>query len=352
MRTLLTLPVAALALAATLPAGAADSELTIFDWAGYEDPELFRPYVDAHGDAPTYAFFGDEEEAFQKLRAGFVADVSHPCAQSVVKWREAGLLEPIDRDRIEHWDDLMTSLKELPGFVEDGEVWMVPAEWGATALTYNTEEVPEADAATLQSLADPKYQGRVSIGDNVDDAYALAFLATGVKDWSKVTDAQFEAATEFLRKVHPNVVSYWQDANQLTQLMASGQVVLAWAWNDAGVRLKSEGNPVAFKRDTEEGSSTWVCGLVQLKGGSAPDEKVYDFINAWLSPSTTDYLVNSWWYGHSNAAALNALDESALRTAGLEGFDAYTADSLIQVPMDAAQRERMIAEFEKIKAGF
>ena len=352
MKTLFTLSISVAALAIALPAHAADPEITVFTWAGYEDPELFKPFVEKHGDAPSYAFFGDEEEAFQKLRAGFTADVSHPCSQSVVKWQGAGLLEPIDPSKLENWDDLMPRLKEMPGFVEGDTVWMVPAEWGATGMTYNTEEVPAEDAATLQSFADPKYQGRVSIGDNVDDAYALAYLATGVKDWSNVTDEQFAAASEFLRKVHPNVVSYWQDANQLVQMMASGQVLLSWAWNDGAARLASEGHPVEFKRDTREGSSTWVCGLVRLKGGAGSEEKVYDFIDAWLSPQTAQYLVTAWWYGHANEAGMSEVEPADMKTAGLENFDEYTANSLVQGPMDPARREQMIAEFEKIKAGF
>ena len=60
---------------------AADPDLVVFDWAGYEDPEFYTSYNEAHGDAPTFSFFGDEEEAFQKLRSGFQADAAHPCAQ-------------------------------------------------------------------------------------------------------------------------------------------------------------------------------------------------------------------------------------------------------------------------------
>ena len=63
---------------------AADSDLIVFDWGGYEDPGFFGAYVEKYGDSPTYSFFSDEEEAFQKVRAGFRADLGHPCSQSVV----------------------------------------------------------------------------------------------------------------------------------------------------------------------------------------------------------------------------------------------------------------------------
>src|SRR3546814_350311 len=97
-------------------AAAADPEITVFDWAGYEDPAFHQSYADKYGDSPTFAFFGDEEEAFQKLRAGFKADLAHPCSQSVLKWREAGLLKPLDTSRIAAWDKLNPGLRDLPGF--------------------------------------------------------------------------------------------------------------------------------------------------------------------------------------------------------------------------------------------
>ena len=65
MRLLIT---TALASSVALPALAADPELTVFDWAGFEEPSIFQAYIDKHGDSPTFAFYGDDDEAFQILR--------------------------------------------------------------------------------------------------------------------------------------------------------------------------------------------------------------------------------------------------------------------------------------------
>ncbi|MCL5778281.1 extracellular solute-binding protein [Limibaculum sp. FT325] len=335
-----------------VPAMAADPELVVFDWAGYEDPEFFKAYTEKHGDVPTFSFFSDEEEAFQKMRAGFRADLAHPCSQSVVKWREAGLIEPIKTELIPEWGNLMAGFKDMEGFSVDGKYYVVPMDWGATGLTYRTDLVPAEDAATLQSFADPKYQGRVSIPDNVDDAYALGFLATGVKDWTKATDADLAAASDFLRKVHQNVRAYWQDGAELAQLMGSGEVVLSWAWNETPTTMQAEGQPVAMNRDTAEGSSTWVCGYVDLKDGQGSEAKAYDFINAWLEHRTAEYIVTAWGYGHSNEAGMKAIPAETLAEMGFDNFEAYTDKTLWQAPVPSAMREAMIAEFEKIKAGF
>ena len=195
--TAISLKRAVLAGAASLLASVAiaqDVELTVFDWAGYEDPEFYTSYSEAHGGPPTFAFFGDEEEAFQKLRSGFKADAAHPCSQSVPKWMEAGLLEPLDTSKIELWGDLNEEFREIEAYKKDGEYYFVPVDWGNTGLIYNTEKLREDQVSSLQIFTDPSMAGKISMPDNVDDAFALGFLATGISDWTKATDEDFKEA--------------------------------------------------------------------------------------------------------------------------------------------------------------
>ena len=142
-------------------AGAEDKDLLIFDWSGYEAPEFHPKYTEKHGDEPTFTFFGDEEEAFQKLRSGFKADLSHPCSQSVVKWRDAGLLQPLDTSKIAGWNDLNPGIMAMKNLATDdkGVTWFMPWEWGNTLLTYNSEKVDENDIKSLKAFADPKFEG-------------------------------------------------------------------------------------------------------------------------------------------------------------------------------------------------
>lgn len=338
---------AALAVFMAAPTLAADEGLIVFDWSGYEDPGFIQTYIDKHGQPPTFAFFGEEEEAFQKLRSGFKADVSHPCSQSVSKWLEAGLIEPIDTSRVDRWDELNTDMTEA--FKFDGQYYMLPADWGSTALTYRTDMVAEADRGSLEVFKNAKYAGRISLPDNVDDVYALAYLATGLTDWTKATEEDFVKANAWLREVHPFVRTYWVDGAELGQLMTSGEVIVAWAWNETPATLQAEEVPVEANRATKEGSSTWFCGYVNLKDGPNDEDKMYDFFNAWADPSSASYIVSEWGYGHGNASAMAELGQEALDGAGLGDVD---VPLLHQSPMNQQLREKMIAEFEKIKAGF
>ena len=346
MRLLTTTSLAALI---ALPAFAADGELTVFDWAGFEEPSIFQAYVDKHGDNPTFAFYGDDDEAFQKMASGFKADVVHPCSQMVSKYRDAGLIEPWDTSKIPNFDKIDAKFLDSEVFKDAEGVWYIPTDWGATAIAYNSESVPAEDVSTLQVFVDPKYQGRVSLPDSSDDVWALAYLATGVTDWSEVTDEQFQAAAAWLREAHVNVAAYWADPSEQAQLMASGAVDVAWSWNDGVVYLQADNYPVGFQREPAEGSSTFFCGYVNVKDGPGSEDKAYDFINAWLEPSAAKALLDTIGYGHTSAAAMATIvDEPAVA----EGLAEIDAPVLAQTPNDPELRQRQLAEFEKIKAGF
>lgn len=334
---------------ATAPAFAGDPDLTVLDWAGFDIEGLYAPYTEKYGQGPSYTLIGSDDEAFQKAASGFRADVIAPCSQMIGKYREADLIEPWDVSRIPAFADIDPNFLKSSTIKDDAGVWMIPSNWGATAIAYNTTEVPAEDVASLQVFADPKYAGRISLPNSSDDVWALAYLATGVSSWDNISDDQFAAATDWLRKVHQNVRAYWNDSAELSQLMASGEVQIAWSWNDTVALLRAQGYPVGYQRDAKEGSSTWFCGYVNAKNGPGKEDKVYDFINAWLRPESAKVLFDALGYGHSNMKGMATLPAESLVEAGLG-----TASGIVfaQTPKDPALHERQLAEFEKIKAGF
>ncbi|SOC19878.1 ABC transporter substrate-binding protein [Rhodobacter maris] len=340
---------AAVALAFSAPVRAADPGLLVFDWAGFEIDGLLTGYVAKNGDKPTYSFYGDDDEAYQKLASGFKADVAHPCSQMVSKYRDAGLIEPWDASKIPAIADIDPQYLQSPIFKDAQGVWFIPTDWGAAAIAYNPEQVPAEDVATLQVFKDPKYAGRISLPNSSDDVWALAYLATGVTDWTNVSEEQFQAAAAWLREVHPNVLSYWADPAEQAQTMASGEVLISWSWNDGVTNLRADNYPVAFQREPVEGSSTFVCGYVNLKDGPGSEEKAYDFINSWLAPTSARALLDNIGYGHSSLKAMETIPMEEQIEAGVGPVN---APILPQVPNDPVMRERQLAEFEKIKAGF
>ena len=343
---LLASAIATLGLSPAVRAG--DANLTVFDWSGFELQALIEPFVAAHG-MPTYTLFGDDDEAFQKLTSGFKADVAHPCSQMIQKYRDAGIIEPWDVSRIPNFKDIDPRFLNSKIFSDDKGVWYIPTDYAYTAVAYNTKEVPVEDVASLDVFLNPKYAGRISLPDNADDVWALALLATGVSDWSNINDDQFKAAADWLRKVHPNVRAYWADPSQLSQLMASGEVLVAWNWNDTIALLHQQNFPVGFQRQAKEGASNWFCGYVNLKDGPGSEDQAYDFINAWLDHGSAKGLLANIGYASTNTVSMAAIDIADLKAADV---DPINTTLLAQTPIDPALRDRMVSEFEQIKSGF
>jgi spermidine/putrescine transport system substrate-binding protein len=189
----------------------------------------------------------------------------------------------------------------------------------------------------------------MSLPDNVDDAYALAFLATGVTDWTEATDEEFEAASNWLREAHPNLRTYWADAAELSQLLSSGEILVSWAWNEIPATMREEGRSIAFNRETPEGTSLWVCGYVNLVESPGSEDKAYDYVNAILSEESVVPLLD-FGFGSANQSALQSqVTPEDLEAAGLEPV---SVPVLAQLPVSNELREKMNGTFEQIKAGF
>jgi spermidine/putrescine transport system substrate-binding protein len=340
---------AAMALALATTVQAEDPELVVLDWAGFNHQPLIEGYVEKHGTMPTYSLFADEDEAFQKMQSGFQADVAHPCSKMVAKYRDAGLIEPWDTSRIPEFANIDPRYLASPVHSDDQGVWYIPTDYAYTALAYNTEQVPEADAQSLQIFVNPAYAGKTSLPSNTDDTWSLALLATGVSDWSNITEDQFQAAAAWLRQAHQNVRTYWNDPSELASLMKSGEVTVAFTWNDGVAAAKREGVPVTFNRSATEGAATWFCGYVNFVDAPGSEDKAYDFINAWLEHRTAPALLDQFGYAHSNAAAMSEIPMEALVEAYV---DPVTTTLLAQTPIDPEMSNRMLEEFEAIKAGF
>ena len=338
---------AATALLLSTTAHAADPDLKVLDWAGWEIDGMLQPYVDKNGQKPSYVFFADDDEAFQKVSSGFKADVVHPCASSFPRYKDAGLIEPWDVSKIPEAANIPARMTKP--FTDDQGLWFLATDYAYTAVAYNKDEVPEADVASLQIFKDPKYAGRLSMPDNTDDVWSLAFLATGLTQWDEVSDEQFAAAAAWLREVHPNIRAYWSDPSELSQLMASGEVLIAWSWNDPVAILQAENFPVGFNRAPVEGATTWFCGFVNMKDGPGSEDKAYDFANSLLALTSAQPLLDAIGYSLANDAAMATIPLDAQKAAFI---DPVTTTLLAQTPVSQELRAKMIEEFELIKSGF
>ncbi len=333
----------------SVPARAED-ELKVFDWAGYEDQNLFPEYVEKYGGSPSFTFFSDDTEALQKVRSGYVVDVIHPCTATMGRWKSEELIKPIDTSRLSRWDDIASGLKDHSSIQSDGKVWMVPFDFGADSIIYRKDLIPDIEHS-VQAFLDPKYAGKIALPGNPMDLIALGSLGIGLGTKEVMNEAQLEDAIEFLRAVHKNVRLYWSDPTELAQVMASGEVVLAFGWNDIAAKLKGTGLDIVYMTDVKEGMAPWVCGYtISANGGN--EERVYDFLNALTDPKVSVYLASAWGYGHSNAKGEDAVPEEVANGVWLNDVRDFIDKNGFYYSLPEELRGRAVEAVTRVKAGF
>lgn len=305
--------------ALVLPARLGAAELvTCMEWAGYDAVDYYQPFMKKHGKQPAFSIFANEEEALQKVLAGFNADVMHPCNYSLDRFVKAGIAAPIDTAKLSNWKDVFPALQSAPSVLVNGSVMMMPADWGNSSIAYRPDLVDDdfKKNETWGIFADDKYAGRVAMTDN-EVVYTIAALLKGMtpEQAQKLTPEQLEALKPLAEKIVKNARFLWTDVTEINQGLASGEVVAAYAWNDTIKNLTAQKIPIAYAKP-KEGFFTWYCGLTMLNKGKGDPAAVYDFLDAWLSPETGKVLIEGSGYGHSNMKAFEVADKAAVAAMG------------------------------------
>lgn len=324
----------------------------VFTWAGYEEEGFHTNYIDQYGESPNYTFFGDEEEAFAKLRAGFKPDISMPCSYKIPQWRDAGILAPIDVDQLGNWADCLEAVKNVPGIVVNGQRHWVCMDWAQTSITYRTDLV-EIEEESWGLLWDERYKGRLAMIDSLIDGVMVAAIYGGAKDPYDMTAEEVQRTKELLQEQLPLLRFYSNDMTTVQQALASGEIVAGVTWNDSALWLQEDGVPVKFM-NPKEGAMTWTCGIsLQADADPAKIDRAYVLIDAMLSPEAGAYEIMEWGYGHANKKAFEMVTAEDLATRGLpknpDDIDRFLASGSFQAPIQNEPELQMM--FEEVKAG-
>jgi len=348
------LAAAGLAVAALRPGvGRAAPSLMVYEWAGYEVPELHPAYVAKYGASPDFSFFGTVNEGLQKMLSGFHPDLAHPCSTSLKRWHKAGVLQPIDVSKLSHYEDLWPKLRDVPHAIQDGQTWFVPFDCGSTSVLYRTDLVDPADVEdpSWGLLFNEKYKGKLAMynGDTTPLEIAARVLGT-IADYTHLSDAELGDIRTLLSKQRDLLRFYWEDNTQVEQALASGEVVAAMAWNGSVKPLQEQGLPVKYMVP-KEGVQTWVCGLVRCTDAPGDGDVAHDFIDAMIAPEAGAFLIKEQGYAHANMKAYDMVPKAALAMLGIDNPQStFSAASVTEEP-DEPYRSRYIELVDQVRAG-
>jgi spermidine/putrescine transport system substrate-binding protein len=318
--------------------------ISILEWAGYELEEFYPRFIEEYPDVRIDFQFGDSDADFLTLVETGAASPSvvHPCAGWVGLWVDAGLAQPIDTDKLTNWDSLDPAMRDL-GLI-DGEYYFVPFDWGYTSMAVAVDRVDEVPTS-WQDLWDPQYAGRIALWDDPEEAVVFTSYAWGLDPYD-LDDEELAFVREKLEELVANTKTFWTSSFELNALLIDGEVDVAQAWTEAHAAMIEAGQESAYV-DPEEGRLGWVCGYIVLEEPGTPAyDLAHDFIDAALDVEAGTYLVNEYYYGHSNVETIDAADQEVVELIELDRLDIRERTNFFE-PITEQQREawaRMWAE--------
>lgn len=206
-----------------------------------------------------------------------------------------GLLEVLDYSRLIAEDELV-----------DGAATecAVGTSTYATILAYDKSKVSAAPDSLLDVFDLEAFPGKRAVKKGPTDILELALLADGVPleevyDVLATPEGQDRAFAK-LDTIKSEIV-WWEAGAQPAQMLASGQVVLALAWNGRIADANAEGADfgIAWQHQLQ-GFDMWV-----IPAGSPDQDLAYDFIAHTLKPEVNADLSNYVTYGPTVKAALD-----------------------------------------------
>ncbi len=305
--------------AATGPAAAPSGTLRLFSYSDGFDPDYLETFFLTYPDIQLETkSFGSNDEAVAALLAGFEADVVNSCVdESTSEMVARGLYAPLDVSRLENWDDIFPSMKELPGVVVDGEAYIVPVDAGTAGIMYNADEVTDVPDSWTD-LFDPRYAGRASLEDLSVTAIDVGALALGITDPIGMDAAQLEQVKQYLIDNRGQFRTFWKGEADIKSQFKNGEVVISSGYPGTAQSLRDEGVNVQFAA-ASEGQMLWTCGY-----GISPEaeniDAAYALLNWYTSLPPQIYAATEFSYVTSNSKIVDEVPQEVLDATGISGF--------------------------------
>jgi spermidine/putrescine transport system substrate-binding protein len=232
-----------------------------------------------------------------KLRAtnGGGFDLAQPSQDRITGAQaEFGIYKPMDLSKIDESlfiPSMLEATKSNTTF--EGEVYGLPHVWGTDGLVLNTAQA--GDVKDYIDLCDPSVAGKVSYRMKRPTLIGFAF-SMGLDPFAAYDDPDaykgvIDQVEAKLTECKANVKTYWEGGDEIKNLLRSGEVVAAMAWDTGGWQLNDDNKDITFVAPAA-GALGWIDTFALPARGRA-DDAAYAWINFVMRPEIAAMITAS-----------------------------------------------------------
>ncbi|WP_019120967.1 ABC transporter substrate-binding protein [Brevibacillus massiliensis] len=293
-----------------------EQTLVVVNWKDYgsDDPEMIKAFEESCSCKVVHEYMASEEELLTRLKTGGVGklDVILPNASILPVAIQEGLLEPIDVDKLENYQYINKTFKNIPENEKDGQVYAVPWVWGSTSIAYNSNVIKD-EIDSINVLWDEKYKGQIAFRDDFNDAVMIAAIAAN-QDPNNPSD--MEAVKQKLLEQKPLNRTYWKTGDEFSKLFANNQISIGVAWSGNTAAMKQAGQPIKYVIP-KEGAIGWVDNWAIVKDSPHKDLAM-KFIDFMIGKDFQTKWVNKGGPAPVNTQVVDNLDPAFVQEMGLD----------------------------------
>ena len=351
IRALVAGAIAAAALAAVGPAKA--ETLRLLTWGGYAPDAVIKQFKAETG-IDVEVTVSNNEDIISKLRAtgGAGFDLAQPSQDRITgPQTEYGIYKPLDLSKIDASLFIPTLLEaSKKNTTVDGKVYGVAHLWGSSGMVIDRSKA--GDIKSFADLCKPEYKGKVSMRLKRTALLDMAF-AMGDDPFAAYGDAAkyraiIEKAAAKLAECKPNVKAYWSGSDDLINMLRSGEVVAAEAWDSTGFKLNTENPNINFVAPST-GALGWIDTFA-LPAKTKNEAAAYKWINFVMKPEIAAKITEASG-SFSASKGSDDLVSPGLKKAYKEAFTAEVIANVKLFPAIPAGLEDMEGKLlDKVKA--
>jgi putative spermidine/putrescine transport system substrate-binding protein/spermidine/putrescine transport system substrate-binding protein len=293
-----------------------DRSLNYFTWSAWAEPPFVEDSKKKVNIDLKPTFYSSSDEMMAKLRGGGTKlyDMIVPVQNYVHPAARAGLIEPLDPASLPNAKTLFQEFREQPQWSLDGKLYGVPFVWGANAMAFNKKETGDIDS--LDALFDPKWKGRIAMRDEPEDSLGLAALKLGIKKPYAMEEKELQEVKKLLISQKPLVRAYWKNVADVQNMLASGEVVVAWTFLAVIAPLRKAGIDAGWVWP-KEGAIGWSEAITPVKG-TKKIQLVQEYANFTLSPEYGEFMARTTRYAPASKSAVDRLEPEIVKDLGID----------------------------------
>jgi spermidine/putrescine transport system substrate-binding protein len=264
-----------------------ESELSIYSWADYQNPENTKAFESANNLKVKIDQYDSNEAAIAKLELAGASsgyDIVVPTGAFIPQMAAKGIIAELDKSKIPNFANLDPKLLNQPW--DQGNKYSIVKDWGTTGVVYDKQAVTTPISTWNDFLTAAKQDGvsgKVSVLATPGDVTGIWFWANGI-DWNTTDPAQLKACEDALKR---DLVPHLRKFDSFPRdPMVNGDLVLAQAFNgDARQTIKEDPERFAWALPGPK-TEIWIDNWCILADAPHP-EAAHAWLNNILDPKVS-----------------------------------------------------------------